>query len=166
MKLEQWDISETITLEDQTLQLIGAGVRSMFILKPYVLAFYSTTKFDDYNDVIVSNHPKCMQLIINSEMINASMIVMGLKEGLNRTTYGQMPELKARFDHMFGLLSEFTIQKGDRVDLYANGKEELLVYLNGEQQFKENDSNVIKAIFGIWFSEAFDRKLRNSLLGR
>ncbi|MEZ5007702.1 MAG: chalcone isomerase family protein [Chitinophagales bacterium] len=166
MKVEQWEISESINLEGQTLQLIGAGVRSVLFMKPYVLAFYATESYQDYPDVIASEKPKSMQLIINSDMINSALIVMGLKEGLGRTTYGQLPELKPKFEHVFGLLEQLKIKKGDKIDLFANEQNEIVVYLNGEEQIKEADTKVIKAIFGIWFSKEFDKKLRNSLLGK
>ena len=166
MKIEQWEISEEINLEGQSLKLVGAGVRSMLFLKPYVLAFYGTEEYKDYPAVIASNGAKSMQLIINSEMINATMIVMGFKEGLSRTEFGKLQELKPKFDNMFNLLEQFNIKKGDRVDLFSNDKGELFVFLNEEQKFKEEDNKLTKAIFGIWFSEDFDKKMRNSLLGK
>ncbi len=165
MQLENWDIDEQIKIEEDTLNLSGAAVRSMLFLKPYVLAFYAQEKYNDYDAVVESSQPKNMQLIINSDMINAGMIVMGFREGLGRTEYGKMQSIQSKFDEMFDIFGDFSIKKGDRVNLHHNKQGELKVYLNNALQFSESDSNVIKAIYGIWFSESFDKKLRNQLLG-
>ncbi len=165
MKIENWELSNTKMFETVEMNLIGAAARKMMFFKPYVLAFYSATQPINATKAIESDIVRNMELIINSNMINGGLLSMGLKEGLARSTYGSLPELQPKFKAILDIFGETDINVGDRFDLYYSEEKTLQVYHNNDLRYSEGDANFIKAIFSIWFSDDFDRNIRNTLLG-
>jgi len=165
MKIENWDIAKSKQFETPTMQLIGAAVRKMMFFKPYVLAFYSTKKPITPEEAINSTVIRNIELIINSSMITGALLTIGLKEGLARSKFGSMPSLQPKFKEILSIFENTPIKVGDRFDLYYSENQELKVHHNRELRYTEADADFIKAIFSIWFSDDFDRDIRNALLG-
>jgi hypothetical protein len=165
MKLETWDIAKTKQFETQTMQLLGAAVRKMMFFKPYVLAFYAAKYPISPEEAINATIPRNIELIINSSMITGALLTLGLKEGLARSKFGSLPDLQPKFKEILSIFENTPIKVGDRFDLYYSESHQLKVHHNGVLRYTEADPNFIKAIFSFWFSDDFDRVIRNALLG-
>ena len=165
MHLDGWAIADTIEIEGEKLALQGAFVRKIFIIKAYVLAFYNQDKYTNYVEAIEGFETRNLRLIVSSDMITGAMLVKGLKDGMARTKYGSFPHIQDRLDEIFTLFANFPVKKGDSVDLYYNQKQGFRAYYQHELKFEESDPDLVKAIFGIWFSEKFDKKYRKALMG-
>lgn len=164
MILENWEIDEQINIEGEELTLRGGAVRSVFVLKPYVLAFYSNVQFNHYSEVLEDASPKNIELIVNSDMITTSMIIMGLKEGLDRTAFGKMPDVRDKAKDMFDAFEKVDVKKGDRIDLFQKDAATIIIRKNGVIEHEAHGENLVKAVYGIWFSKSFDSKMRDKLL--
>ena len=68
---------------DALLQLNGAGVLSMFIIKAYVIGFYVPRKASDANLCIHQAGPKRLRIVPLRE-VGASMFLSGLQGGLEK----------------------------------------------------------------------------------
>jgi len=167
MNVDGVNIPQELEIEGIDLKLQGAGARSVLFFKPYILAFYSATAFDDAESAITSQDYRGIRLIVNSDMITGSLLAKGLKDGLGRSHYGKQPELQPVFKNLFAKFEGWPIHKGDVVHIFYHREAGIQFFYNDALQFEEKSEGFPEAIFSIWFSKEFpDRNLQRTLLGK
>lgn len=165
MNVEGWNLADRIQVGDSELKLRGAGARKALFFKPYIVALYSVSPYSDPQEVIDSGEARCVRLIVNSDMVNGTMLVRGFRDGLDRTTFGRSDRLKPQFTTLFEKFPELHIMRGNVVDMAWKPSEGMHIYFEDELIFSSADPDFYKAMFGIWFSSKFpDEKLQRSLL--
>jgi hypothetical protein len=158
------DLKEQITQNEQTLELNGAGIRTKYFLKLYVGSLYTITNTKDAEKIIQSQEPMTIKLNITSKMITTERLKDALKEGFETVEPKKLALIKdnvEKFDAVFtdkielGDVYSFEAKDGI-VTTTRNGK--VLIVIN-DQAFKE-------ALFGIWIGKnAVDKDLKKEMLG-
>ncbi|MGL4711101.1 MAG: chalcone isomerase family protein, partial [Shewanella sp.] len=78
-------VAETVTLDSQTLQLNGAGVRSKFFMDLYVGSLYLPTALGD-TAAIIDAPTAAIRLNMTSGMITAEKMHAAISEGFELAT--------------------------------------------------------------------------------
>ncbi|MCQ0111957.1 chalcone isomerase family protein [Zhouia amylolytica] len=150
-----------ISINNNDLELNGAGIREKFWIDLYAGALYLTSKSGNESQIISSEQPMCIKLHIVSGLVTQEKMIDAVTEGFENSTTGfatseQIKKFISFFNEEIVRDNVFDIYAADGVvTTYKNGK--LLGTVDG-QEFKE-------ALFGIWLSDKpADKKLKKAML--
>lgn len=167
MRTDGIDLPDLLTGLPADLPLRGAGARKVLFFTPYVVAFYSRVAYADAPSVITSDGPKCIRLVVMTDMITGPLLVKGLKDGLDRTKYAEAAEVAAAVERLLQELEGWKIRKGDVAHIFHSEDGAVRLYHGTELQMEEKAEGLPEAMFGIWFSDAFpDRGLQRKLISK
>lgn len=159
-------VAEQQTLEGQTLQLNGAGLRSRFFIKVYVGALYASQKSNSAQTLIDSPTPRRMRLHILREL-EADSFYSALDEGMrNNLSPAQLSALKPKIDQLGNLMRALgKVRQGDVIDLDFSSAGVALLR-NNENAGKVAGADFAAALLKVWLGEQpADAALKKALLG-
>lgn len=161
-------LDDSVTLEQQSLQLNGAGVRYKAIFKVYAAALYLHEKKSTPGEVIAEAGAKRVTLVMlrdvsSEELSNGFLGAMrqNLDAGERANVMGSMFKLGA----LFSGAPELTKGSVLTVDLSSDGA--LVINLNGKK-FGEpiKDHALCSALLKVWLGDKpVDSSLKQAMLG-
>ncbi|PVY69630.1 chalcone isomerase-like protein [Tamilnaduibacter salinus] len=163
--VEGVEMPESVTVDDQSLVLNGAGVRSKWFLNLYVGGLYLPEPSEDARQVIQSGQPQMIRLHIISDMITSERMREATIEGFRASTDGHLERVQPKLDQFLRMFDE-SIQEGDVFDLKAIPGQGIVGYKNGEKLHAIDGHTFKEQVFGIWLSdEPAQASLREAMLG-
>jgi len=141
-------VADSITLDAQTLQLNGAGVRSKFFMDLYVGSLYVPTPSNTTAEVI--NAPvAAIRLNITSGMITSEKMRDAIIEGFEYATADNTTDIQ------------------DQFTLVANKSRGVTAYKNGQEQATIEGEMFRQALLKIWLGEKpAQTSLKEAMLGQ
>ncbi len=160
------ELEDTYAVDDQSLQLNGAGVRTKFFLDLYVAALYLPTLEDDADDIVEADEPMALRLHIISGMITGKRMAESTRDGFVRSTGGNLAPIEDKVEQLITAFAE-DVKEGDVFDLVYRPGAGVTVYRNGEAKSQVPGLAFKQALFGIWLSDdPVQEDLRDALLVR
>ena len=159
------NVPETLSIDNNTLVLNGAGVRKKFFIKVYVGALYLPAKKSSVDAILADPGAKSVVMTFLYKEVEAEKLVEGWNDGFAGNSSAE--ELKTlqerinRFNSMFP-----TVSKGDEIRLeYLPGQGTRVMINNGLKGVVEGE-DFSRALLKIWLGrEPADAGLRDAMLG-
>ncbi|WP_422137479.1 chalcone isomerase family protein [Endozoicomonas sp. ALC020] len=165
IELDGVNVPETLTLENQTLKLNGAGVRSKFFVDLYVGSLFTTEKASEASSVLNSTTPVAIQLFITSTLITSEKLTEAVNEGFEKSTGGQIAPLEDRLTAFIDVFKD-EIVKGDNFVMFITPGKGVNVYKNGKKLATIEGDDFSKALLGVWLGDQpADADLKADMLG-
>lgn len=160
------DFPETITQDQKTLVLNGAGLRKKLFIKLYAAGLYLEKASQDETAIINNDQPQNLSLTIISGLISSEKMEAAVIEGFSNSAKGNLAELQGRIDTFIAVLRE-EIEKKDRFEFaYLPGTGTRIIK-NGSEKALIEGLDFKSALFGIWLSKKPAQKsLKEELLGQ
>ncbi len=157
-------VPETLSAEDSTLVLNGAGMRTRAVFKLYVAALYLAETSTDAAAITSADEPMALWLRVRSGLLTREKMIDALKSGFKQSTGGDTSAVQAEIDQMIALLDEKISKKDEFLLSYAPGTG-TTVSKNGTAVGVIAGLPFKQALFGIWLSEKpVQGKLKTALL--
>ena len=150
-KIAGVEVAKTITIENSTLQLNGAGIRSKFFIDLYVGALYLPTKSQDV-EVILNSSQSVIRLNITSGLITAEKMTNAINEGFEGATNGNVARIELQIKAFLALFKA-EIQDGDQFTFVANKGVGVTAYKNNQKQATIKGDAFRDALLKIWLGE-------------
>jgi hypothetical protein len=154
--------ADTLKVAGKELQLNGLGVRTKFIVKVYAAGLYLTEKQSTVDDVLKSDGPRRMQLVMLREVSSddfGNAFMSGLNNNLDTKDKSKIVTQISKFGEMFALLD--ALKKGDVLDLDWIPGTGTQCYLNGKKIGEVTpDIAFYNSVLKIWLG---DKPVDNSL---
>ena len=159
-------IPRTITFQNKTLQLNGAGSRSKMWVEVYIQALYLSQLSQNPTEIISDNTDMSIRIEVTSALVSSGKLTRAMNAGFEKSTGENLESLRPKIELFKSFLSD-EITRGDVFELTYNATEGAVwVVKNGELKGKIQGFEFKKALFGIWLSnKPADEDLKNSLLG-
>jgi hypothetical protein len=160
---------DQIRSDDALLQLNGAGVRSMFIIKAYAIGLYVPRKANDANQCIHQAGPKRLRIVPLRD-VGVSMFLSGLQGGLEKNlALGDLNALQPRlalFNAAIKSIDQLPEGVALNIDLTADDRTRLS--LDGKQIGQDIPGvDFYQALLQVWLGKKpAQEELKASLLGR
>ena len=160
------EIPEKLKAGKTTLVLNGAGVREKMWIDLYACGLYIEKKTTNAQEIIDSKEPCAIKIHIVSKLISSEKMNNAVEEGFEKSTGGNIAELRKRIDAFKAIFAKEEIQKNDIYDIvYVPGKG-TLIFKNGKIQPVIKGYDFKQALFAIWLgNEPADDDLKEELLG-
>lgn len=107
-------IEDSVTVNNQTLTLNGAGLRKKFVVKVYVGALYLPSKQSNAASIIAADTPRRMVMHFLYDVDKAKM-AEAWTEGLADNTPNASPEVKTAFRTLSSWMED--VKEGQRIVL-------------------------------------------------
>ena len=158
-------VADTMVLENQSLQLNGAGVRSKFFMDLYVGSLYVPSQIS--STVAVLEAPvAAIRLNITSSMITSEKMRDAITEGFEHATADNTADIQPQIDAFMALFNE-EIKEGDQFTLVANKTRGVTAYKNGQEQATIEGEMFRQALLKIWLGDKPAQKsLKEAMLGK
>lgn len=158
-------IPESIQVEQQTLNLNGAGVRSKYFVDVYVAALYLPAPSQDASAIAAADAPQSIHLHIISSLITRERLIESIEEGIQRSAGKDFPRYKPMLDELWNALT-FEVKKGDVFEFTYVPGQGTRYYRNGELLQTRPEFDFKQVLFGIWLSNnPVQASLKKELLG-
>lgn len=159
-------IPRTITFENKTLQLNGAGSRSKMWVEVYIQALYLSQLTQNPKEIINDNLEMSIRIEITSALVSSGKLTRALNAGFEKSAGTDFNTLKPKMELLKSYLAE-EIKRGDVFELTYNPIDSSVwVTKNGTLKGKVPGFDFKKVFFGIWLGDnPVDQDLKNSLLG-
>lgn len=158
------ELAERITIDEQTLVLNGAGVRSKFFIDLYVGSLYLATSSSLARDVLAAS-TSVVRLNITSGMITADKMKDAIVEGFDDATQGNTRPIQPQIDRFMALFSD-EIVEGDQFTLSADKAHGVTTYKNGVPQATIEGEAFRLALLKIWLGDdPAQDSLKQAMLG-
>ncbi|MDT0650162.1 chalcone isomerase family protein [Autumnicola edwardsiae] len=158
-------LPNTLTYEDHTLDLNGAGMRKKFWIDLYAAGLYLESESSDGNKILVANEPMAIKLHIVSKMVSSEKMIDAIKDGFEKSTNGNTAPIASEIKQVIGFLQE-EIKKDDIFDIIHTPGNGVVLIKNGQRKGKIEGMDFKKALFGIWLSkDPADDDLKELMLG-
>jgi len=160
-------LPRTITFENKTLQLNGAGSRSKMWVEVYIQALYLSVLSENPREIINDNLEMSIRIHITSELVSSGKLTRALHAGFEKSAGDNIFSMGPKMELLKKYLSE-EIVKGDVFDLtYNPADKSIWVIKNNVLKGKIEGFEFKKIFFGIWLGDnPVDQDLKNSLLGK
>ncbi|MGF1725887.1 chalcone isomerase family protein [Photobacterium nomapromontoriensis] len=158
------DVAETISYNEQPLQLNGAGIRSKFFMDLYVSSLYTAEKMDNADNIINGEQVSAVRLNITSGMITSEKMIDAMHEGFDLATDGNTAPIA---DNINAFITAFSspIKEGDQFTLVSVPNTGIISYKNGEQLAITSGEAFRKAVLAIWLGDSpIDKGLKKEML--
>lgn len=150
----------------ETLNMNGAGTRSMLFIELYSAALYLTEKSSDAIGIAYDDKTMAIKIEITSRLISLETMVKAIEEGFQKATDYNTSALDSRIakirefyqkELVVGDKIDLVYVKGQGVECYFNGK--MLGIIEG-QDFKF-------ALYKIWLGDKpASKSLKEGMLGK
>jgi hypothetical protein len=159
-------IPRTMTFENKTLQLNGAGSRSKMWVEVYIQALYLSILSQDPKEIINDDLPMSIRIEITSALVSSGKLTRAMNTGFEKSAGDKFTALQPKMELLKSFLAE-EITKGDVFELTYNPIDKSVwVIKNKVFKGKVEGFEFKKVFFGIWLGEKpVDEELKNSLLG-
>ena len=158
-------LEDSVTLNEQTLVLNGAGVRSKFFIDLYVGSLYVPNIIDNTAAVLSADNT-AVRLNITSSMITAEKMADAINEGFDDATDGNTAPIQNQIDQFMGLFSDEIIE-GDQFTLLASKELGVTAFKNGTAQATITSEPFRQALLKIWLGdEPAQKSLKKAMLGK
>jgi hypothetical protein len=159
-------IPRTITFQNKTLQLNGAGSRSKMWVDVYIQALYLSQLSQNPKEIINDNLEMAIRIEITSALVSSGKLTRAMNAGFEKSAGDNLEALRPKIELLKNYLSD-EITRGDVFELTYNPNDKSVwVTKNQELKGKIEGFDFKKALFGIWLSDKpADEELKNSLLG-
>jgi hypothetical protein len=159
-------IPRTITFQNKTLQLNGAGSRSKMWVEVYIQALYLSQLSQNPKEIINDNLEMAIRIEITSALVSSGKLTRAMNAGFEKSAGDNLEALRPKIELLKNYLSD-EITRGDVFELTYNPSDKSVwVTKNHELKGKIEGFDFKKALFGIWLSDKpADEELKNSLLG-
>jgi Chalcone isomerase-like len=153
-------VPETVGVSGQVLRLNGAGLRTRFFFKVYVIGLYLSAPVRTAEDV--SDGPRRVTLFVLRDL-EGSEIAGAIGEAFARNAGDALPRLEerlTRFEAMFP-----AVHPGDRIDLTVEG-DRTTVVVQDEPRGTIEGADFARALLAVWLGpNPVDADLKRALLG-
>lgn len=157
-------LPNTLTIDNKTLLLNGAGVREKYWMNMYAGGLYLTEKNNEPQKIITSTQPMAIRLHIVSGLITSEKMEEAINEGFEKSTNGKTQALKTRIDEFTAAFRE-EIKQGDIFDIVYSANT-ISILKNNKLKAKIKGHDFKEALFGIWLSaNPADENLKKGMLG-
>lgn len=159
-------IPRTMTFENKTLQLNGAGSRSKMWVDVYIQALYLSQLSQDPKEIINDKSEMSIRIEITSALVSSGKLTRAMHAGFEKSAGDNFNALKPKMELLKSFLSD-EITKGDVFELtYNPADQSVWIIKNRELKGKVEGFEFKKVFFGIWLGDKpVDEDLKNSLLG-
>lgn len=168
MEIEGVRVDEDVRVGGKALQLNGAGLRTVFIVKGYVAALYLPEKVRNAAVVLGAKGPKRLQIRPLRE-VESSTFIKALNEGMRENhNEAQMERFADRLQQLEQAMSQIgTARKGDVIDFDYTPDQGTVIAINGTPRGKPiPGEDFYQAVLRIFLGEKpVDRNLKRGLLG-
>lgn len=156
-------VAETVDVGGRTLRLNGAGLRTRWFFRVYVVALYvPNPPVRTAAAVLDADEPRrvCLHLL---RALDAAQIAEAVSEGFARNAGDAMPRLAGRLARLEALFP--SVAAGDRIDLtVADGRTE--VALNDAPRGTIEGADFGRVLLAVWLgADPIDADLKQALLG-
>lgn len=158
-------VADTITLENVSLVLNGAGVRSKFFMDLYVGSLYVPTPLST-TSAVIDAPIAAIRLNITSGMITSDKMREAITEGFEQATADNTTDIQPQIDAFMALFKD-EIKQGDQFTLVANKSRGVTAYKNGQEQATIEGEMFRQALLKIWLGEKpAQTSLKEAMLGQ
>jgi len=159
------NLPDSLTVGNETLQLNGAGIREKWFMDIYAGGLYLKNKNSDPNQIMTSDEPAAIKMIVISGLMTQQKMVDALNEGFEKSTGGNLDAFRDKIDKYIAAHSG-EIKKDDVFEYQYVPGEGTSVFKNGEKRTTINGLDFKKAVFGIWLcDEPAQESLKEKMLG-
>ncbi|MCW7752802.1 chalcone isomerase family protein [Desulfobotulus sp. H1] len=163
-KVGSVELPQTISMDNDTLVLNGAGIRKRAFINLYVGALYVQKKNSNANTIIHADEPMLIQLHITSGMITRERMLDAINEGFDAATGGNTDAIQSRIEELNGFFND-EIKEGDLIELAYAPEKGIIMSKNGEQRGTIAGLDFKKALFAIWLGDKpADKRLQRDML--
>jgi len=159
------DIQEKLMINNHTLSLQGAGVRSKFIFDIYTGALYLQNKTNDPKKIINDNISSDIRMVITSSLVTGAKMKEGFSDDfkvIKSLGYEVDNGSLKKFLHTF----DTKIHKGDIFDFAYFPQVGLMIYKNQKMLTIIKSTNFKKALYAIWLGKKpAQESLKKKMLG-
>ncbi len=156
-------MDDSVTLQGQSMQLQGMGLRTVFRFKVYVAGLYMAAPTSNAGTVVASNKPQAIRLhmlrTLSSEKVGAS-----IEDGFAKNSAAALPALQGRLDQLKAMFPSVT--SGHVVTLTWTPNRGTVVTSNGSELGVIEGQDFASALFAVWFgSNPVQTPLKEGMLG-
>lgn len=165
LEIEGYNFPADAQAAGQAVKLVGAGVRTKWMMNVYVLGAYQATVTRKASFLVGSDEPKMLWLHM-LRGIDASKMRDAIDEGLEKNVgsaerariQGDVDKIKAAFPA--------TVGKGLDIQFIHSPSAGFVLKIGGAQKVASADKALSKAMWSIWFgSHPADSDLKKGVLG-
>ncbi len=159
-------VAPEVQAQGQTLALVGAGLRSKFIVKVYVAALYAARPGRDAQALIESPAPRRLRLQLLRD-VDAATLDEALQEGLrDNTAANELAAMQPSARRLTGLLTALgTLREGDVIDLDFDARGVEAAH-GGKPLGRIDDPAFARALLRVWLGDKpAQSSLKKALLG-
>ena len=168
MEIEGVRVDDAARVGGKELQLNGAGLRTVFIVKGYVAALYLPEKVRNAAVVLGAKGPKRLQIRPLRE-VESGTFIKALNEGMrDNHNEAQMERFADRMSQLEQAMGQIgTARKGDVIDFDYTPDSGTVIAINGTPRGKPiPGEDFYQAVLRIFLGEKpVDRDLKRGLLG-
>lgn len=166
LSLEGVELKDSLQVQEQSLVLNGAGVRSKYFMDVYVAGLYLPERSSDADAIVSAREPQSIHLHIISSHITRSRLIDTIEEGIELSAGDDFPRYKPMLKELWDALT-FEVEVGDTfVFTYLPG-EGTHFYRNGEVLQVQKDFDFKQVLFGIWLGpDPVQKSVKKALLGK
>jgi hypothetical protein len=158
------ELTASLKIGDQVLQLNGAGVRTKTFVQIYESGLYLQKPTKDARAILDAEELMAIRIRIKSSFVSRTTLISSLKDGLVQSTNGRADEFSKEVEILMRSLRE-EVKANDVYDFVYMPGTGLTVYKNGKIQGTIEGLAFKKAFFGIWLSDSpVDKDLRQAML--
>lgn len=158
------DWKQQLKVGETTLQLNGMGARSKAFIGLYESGLYLQQPSNDAAVIVAADECMAVRVKITSRLVSRSSLVSSLQEGLEKSTKGNVAEIRAETAQFLKLLGE-ELRIDDVIDFVHVPAKGLYVIKNGTAKGVVPNLKFKQALFGIWLSDnPADETLKRAML--
>ncbi len=159
------NIPDNLTLDNQTLYLNGAGIRSKFIFDIYVGALYLKNKTNNPQKIIDADSASDIRMVITSSLVTGAKMKEGFSDdfkAIKTLGYKVDDNILKKFLQTF----DTKVHKRDIYDFAYLPTKGLVIYKNNKVVRIIKSIEFKKALYAIWLGEKPAQKsLKKKMLG-
>lgn len=168
LKVGDVTYESTMTVAQQPLKLIGAGMRTKVFFKVYAAGLYLSAPAKDLEAIRALPAPLRVRLVMERD-VGAKTFVDALVEGLAaNTSEATRKAIQNEIDALVRCMNTIgDVKTGDVIDFDFTTADQTAVYVNGNVKGKAlGGRELYQAVLGIWLGpKAIDAGLKRALLG-
>lgn len=158
-------LDPSLTIQGESLNYYGAGIRSKYFMKLYVGSLYAQQAGLDADGILASDKITAVRLNILSGMITSERMIDTIEEGFDTATDGNVAPLRERLDRFMAVF-DAPVEVGDQFTMVSIPGVGLEAYKNGQLLTLVEGDDFRHALFAIWLgNKPADNKLKAAMLG-
>ena len=168
LELADIKLDDKVQLENTSLILNGAGLRSIVFFKMYVIGLYLTEKQTSADAILADNKPKRIALHITVGEAGTERFISGFRKGIEKNhSEAQLDLLRERMDAFAQMFKSIeTVKRADVIAFDWSPVAGTLVTLNGKEIGRIAGEDFYRALLSIWIgNNPVTDGLKKELLG-